>query len=455
MISSNKDNLFDNTLEQEIDNSLLKSDNSYLGLPEEKERKGLLARLFKRFKKEEVLASRETLSDYSYEYSKFREYVFLLEDSEDDDKVLKVIELCDDSLKLDRHRLYLDKRRKEYETILEDLKCYDNLSEEDAKDLKELISRFIELNNERRGIRYQLGDFNESINKLENLEEDAHDALYQIEDAENSKRLLSRDIELIKDEKERTILDREKLQFAYKLLHKFSFAVAILLGLSIIFLTLISVSLNESVFLSLSILCITLVFTIVLIYIFRKKIIFELKLNEKKHAKLVNLLNKKTVVYSYYINFLNYTYNKYNVQNSRVLKANLEDFANYKHIVSRYDNLGKLVYEVQDKLQEFLKEKNINITNISLESFAKSINIDNKIAYYKEMELKKQKVEERIQEIEDEHQQLLEQIVNLNLQDTSKEKVIEKIIQAYFNEAEKLLLEDDEEQNIKEIEGNI
>ena len=455
MISSNKDNLFDNTLEQEIDNSLLKSDNSYLGLPEEKERKGLLARLFKRFKKEEVLASRETLSDYSYEYSKFREYVFLLEDSEDDDKVLKVIELCDDSLKLDRHRLYLDKRRKEYETILEDLKCYDNLSEEDAKDLKELISRFIELNNERRGIRYQLGDFNESINKLENLEEDAHDALYQIEDAENSKRLLSRDIELIKDEKERTILDREKLQFAYKLLHKFSFAVAILLGLSIIFLTLISVSLNESVFLSLSILCITLVFTIVLIYIFRKKIIFELKLNEKKHAKLVNLLNKKTVVYSYYINFLNYTYNKYNVQNSRVLKANLEDFANFKHIVSRYDNLGKLVYEVQDKLQEFLKEKNINITNISLESFAKSINIDNKIAYYKEIELKKQKVEERIQEIEDEHQQLLEQIVNLNLQDTSKEKVIEKIIQAYFNEAEKLLLEDDEEQNIKEIEGNI
>ena len=373
MISSNKDNLFDNTLEQEIDNSLLKSDNSYLGLPEEKERKGLLARLFKRFKKEEVLASRETLSDYSYEYSKFREYVFLLEDSEDDDKVLKVIELCDDSLKLDRHRLYLDKRRKEYETILEDLKCYDNLSEEDAKDLKELISRFIELNNERRGIRYQLGDFNESINKLENLEEDAHDALYQIEDAENSKRLLSRDIELIKDEKERTILDREKLQFAYKLLHKFSFAVAILLGLSIIFLTLISVSLNESVFLSLSILCITLVFTIVLIYIFRKKIIFELKLNEKKHAKLVNLLNKKTVVYSYYVNFLNYTYNKYNVKNSRALKSNLEDFNNYKHIVSRYDNIGKLVYEVQGQLEDFLLSKKpsgsvYKSTSISLKS---------------------------------------------------------------------------------------
>ena len=46
--------------------------------------------------------------------------------------------------------------------------------------------------------------------------------MYQIEDAENSKRLLTRDINLIKDEKERTVLDREKLQFAYNLLHKFS-----------------------------------------------------------------------------------------------------------------------------------------------------------------------------------------------------------------------------------------
>ena len=378
----------------------------------------------------------------------------MLDDSEDDSNVLKVIELCDDSLKLDRHRLYLDKKRKECETILEDLKCYDNLSEDDAEHLKSLITKFIQLNTERKGIRYQLGDFNNSINKLENLEEDAQDALYQIEDAENSKRLLSRDISLIKDEKERTILDRERLQFAYKVLHKFSFAISILLGLSIIFLTLISVSLNESVFLSLSILCITLVFTIVLIYIFRRKIIFELKLNEKKQSKLVSLLNKKTVVYSYYVNFLNYTYKKYNVKNSRVLKSNLDDFNNYKHIVTRYDNLGKLVYEVQGQLEDFLKDKKITISNGSLESFAKSINIDNKIAYFKDIELKKQKIEDRIKEIEEEHQRLIEKIIAINVEDTSKEKVVEKIIQAYFNETEKLLSEEDEE-DIKKEETSI
>lgn len=453
MISSNKRNSFDSSLEQKTDNKFFKSDIN-LDFIEEPQKKGLLAQFLSKFRKEEVIDSKDTLKDYSYEYSKFREYVFLLDDSEDDSNVLKVIELCDDSLKLDRHRLYLDKKRKECEIILEDLKCYDNLSEDDAEHLKSLITKFIQLNTERKGIRYQLGDFNNSINKLENLEEDAQDALYQIEDAENSKRLLSRDISLIKDEKERTILDRERLQFAYKVLHKFSFAISILLGLSIIFLTLISVSLNESVFLSLSILCITLVFTIVLIYIFRRKIIFELKLNEKKQSKLVSLLNKKTVVYSYYVNFLNYTYKKYNVKNSRVLKSNLDDFNNYKHIVTRYDNLGKLVYEVQGQLEDFLKDKKITISNGSLESFAKSINIDNKIAYFKDIELKKQKIEDRIKEIEEEHQRLIEKIIAINVEDTSKEKVVEKIIQAYFNETEKLLSEEDEE-DIKKEETSI
>lgn len=453
MISSNKRNSFDSSLEQKTDNKFFKSDIN-LDFIEEPQKKGLLAQFLSKFRKEEVIDSKDTLKDYSYEYSKFREYVFLLDDSEDDSNVLKVIELCDDSLKLDRHRLYLDKKRKECEIILEDLKCYDNLSEDDAEHLKSLITKFIQLNTERKGIRYQLGDFNNSINKLENLEEDAQDALYQIEDAENSKRLLSRDISLIKDEKERTILDRERLQFAYKVLHRFSFAISILLGLSIIFLTLISVSLNESVFLSLSILCITLVFTIVLIYIFRRKIVFELKLNEKKQSKLVSLLNKKTVVYSYYVNFLNYTYKKYNVKNSRVLKSNLDDFNSYKHIVTRYDNLGKLVYEVQGQLEDFLKDKKITISNGSLESFAKSINIDNKIAYFKDIELKKQKIEDRIKEIEEEHQRLIEKIIAINVEDTSKEKVVEKIIQAYFNETEKLLSEEDEE-DIKKEETSI
>lgn len=424
-------------------------------LKEDYNNKNIISKLFSKFKQVEEIEARETLKDYAYEYSKFREYIFLLEESEDDENVLLAIELCDDALKLDRHRFYLNRKRKELETTLEDLKCYDNLTEDESEELKNLINKFVQLNNERRSIRYQIGDFNSSINKLEELKDDAYDAIYQIEDAENSKRLLSRDIELIKDEKERTLLDREKLQFAYNIIYKFSFVISIILGLSIIILTLLYMTMGENVFLPLSILCFTLIFIIALIYAFRKKIVFELKLNEKKQSKLITLLNKKTVVYSYYVNFLNFAYKKYNVKNSRILRANLEDFNNYKYLTSRYDNLGNISIEVQRQLEKFLIDKNISISNISLDSFAKSINIDNKIYHFKEINMKKQKIEKRISEIDKEHEEVWEKLVELNLNDTSNEKVIEKIMKAYLNETEKILLDDEYEKDIDKLEEDL
>lgn len=412
------------------------------------EKKSLLSKFMSFFKKEENLISKGSLKEYSNEYSKFREYLFLLDESEEDEAVNMAIDICDDNLKLARHRAYLDKKRKDCQVILEDLECYNKLSEDDAETLKNLVNKYIHLINERRGIQYQLGDFNNSINKLEALEEDAYDAICQIEEAEVEKRILKRDISIIKDEKERTVLDREKLNFAYKIIYKFSFAFSFILGISIVVLTLIHMSTKQNVFFPLAVLCFTLILTIALIYAFRKRIVFELKLNEKKQAKLVALLNKKTVVYSYYINFLNYEYRKYNVKNSKVLKANLEDFENYKHITTRYDNLGKLVYEVQRQLEEFLKNHNININKISLETFAKSINIENKIAYYRDVEIKRNRLDERIGEIDKEQGKLFEKLVELNINDKSKEKVIEKIIKAYMAESEKIIFDDDEEKDI-------
>lgn len=409
----------------------------------ENKKKGFFSKILSVFRKEEELNSNNSLKEYSRDYSKFREYLFLLDETEDEEKVNLAIDLCDDSLKLARHRAYIDKKRKECQLITEDLNCYANLSDEDAKHLKNLIGKFTQLNNERNGLRYQLGDFNNSINKLEALQEDAYDAICQIEEAESEKKILSRDIEIIRAEKERTEIDRERLQFAYNVLYKFSFIISLILGISIIILTLIYMSMEQNVFLPLSILCFTLIFTIALIYAFRKKIVFELRLNEKKQSKLVSLLNKKTVVYSYYINFLNYEYKKYSIKNSRTLKSNLEDYENYKNIVSRYDGIGKILFEVQKQLEEFLESKNIDISNISLNSFSKSINIDNKKAYFREIDNKRKKLEVRIAEIDKEQEKLLEKLVKLNVEDTSKEKVVEKIIKAYMNETEKIVLEID------------
>lgn len=413
-------------------------------------------KFFSLFKFNKKIEEAEEIETYTNDYSKFKEYLFLVDENENNEGVLEAINICDDNLKLARHKAHLDKRRNNYKSTLEDLECYNNLSEEDAKTLKNLISKYVHLNNERKTIRYQFADFNSSINKLQPLEEDAYDAIVQIEDAEKQKRLLKRDIEIIKAEKEKTISDKEKLIFSYNFIYKFSIALLFILGFAIVFLTLVYMTTKENIFLTLSILCFTLILTITLIYIFRRKIVFELKLNEKKQKKLITLLNKKTVVYSYYINYLNYVYKKYNAKNSRNLKENLKDVESYKNMTNRYDNIGKIFYEVQDQLETFLFKNEININKISLESFAKSINVDNKISYYKNIEDKIKILDEKIKKIEEQQNELTEKLVELNVADITSEKVIEKIMKAYIVESEKIILDDeDDEQDNTNFEYDI
>lgn len=409
-----------------------------------KKSKGVFNKFFSFLVKSDDLNSKNNklkkdTESYSYEYSKFKEYLFLLEDTEDDRYALETIEHCDNNLKLARHRLHFGKKLLEYDTVLEDLKCYENLTDEETEYFKQIIKKYLDISIERKSLRYQMGDFNSSINRLETLEQDALDAIYQIEEAENSKTMLQRDIAIIQEEKEKTINDREKLVFAFKLVYKFSVAVCVLIVCSIVILVLISVASNQNMFMPLAILTIVLIFILTLIYGFRKKINFELKLNEKKQQKIIKLLNKKVVVYSHYVNFLNYTYNKYKVKNSRVLKTNLKEFSDYKYILKRYDNLGKILNTTQETLEYFLKEKQIKINSTSLEGFAKSMNIDNKMAHLKDMSEKRKNTFIRLEEIEAEYNEVWQQLQMLNSIDTSKEKVVDKIIKAFLVEVERIV----------------
>lgn len=384
-----------------------------------------------------------------YANSRFKEYLFLLDTMEDDRGAIEAVDICDKALRLDRHMLYLNKKKREYEASLHDIACYDSLTDKEANYFKDTMAQYSQLLNDRRILGYQLNDFDHSINKLQNLEEDAIDVMPQLEDAENSKRLLKNDIAIIQSEKDRTIVNKDKLKFAYGIVHKFAFGVCIVLLFAIMFLSGVSVITNRSMLTPLIFLGVVLLFTAVLIFICKRKLIHEMKLNDKKYSKIVTLLNKKTVVYSYYVNFLNFSYNKYKVKNSRALRDNLNDFSNYKYILGRYDNLGKILRQVQENLEIFMKEKSIKIST-SLETFAKSTNIANKIAYSKELNFKKTKIEERISEISSEHEEYWGKLVQINITDESKEKVVEKIMKEYLNEVERLSLENNSKEELEQ-----
>lgn len=380
-------------------------------------------------------------------YSKFKEYLFFLNEEDDNyEQVNKAVELCDEALKIAKKRVVLLKKYGEYKNILIDLESYSKLNDVDAQYLKSLVDKFVSLTKERNVLRYQIGDFDKSLTKLIEYEQEAPKAVVQMEDAEQKKRVLQHDIGYLQGEKEDAEQEKINLEFGMDFIYKFTMGMTFLFGTVIMVLVLLNVFKEQVIFFPLTILCIMMIFLITLIYIFRRKIKFELQVNIKKKKKIIEILNKKNVVYSYYVNFLDYVYNKYNVRSSAALRANLNDYSHYKHVTSRYDSIRNIMYQTQKILEDFLREKNINDVSASIETFAQTINIGDKIEYSKEILENKEKTQNQIQELDDSHEIIWNQLMELNDIDKSKDKIIESIIQAYLDEAGKLIFDIDKEE---------
>ena len=133
--------------------------------------KNKLLNVFKINKNLEQSKQNEIVEDDEVkEYSKFREHLFFIDDEEQNEIVNQVVDLCDDNLKLVRHRTFLIKKKKELDIILKDLKYYNELSKEEAEELKSLLNKFVQVNNEKKSLRLQIDDFNSSIDRLETFD---------------------------------------------------------------------------------------------------------------------------------------------------------------------------------------------------------------------------------------------------------------------------------------------
>ncbi len=390
------------------------------------------------------------------EHSRFEDFLFFVD--EDDpayESVSMAVELCEAALKVSRHRALLNNKVKHYNVILDEVECYEKLSASEGEYLKELVNKFVSLTKERNSLRFQMGDFDPSIDKLMELESQAPDAIRQMEEAEIKERSLNQDLIYLKQEKDSLENEKENLEFGSVFLYRFNIAMVILFGIAVMLLVMLNLFKDQVVFIPLTILCFILIFLVSLVYFFRRRIDFELKLNVKKQNKAVALINKKAVVYSYYKNFLNYEYKKFNVKSSGGLRVNLKEYGNYKHIAGRYDKIRNIMYETQRLLENFLRDKKIKDVNASIESFAKTIDIDDKISYAKSIAAKKKNLDDKITELDDKHEKIWDALITLNLKDETEDHIIERIIKAYLDEAGKISTSVNDKRLEEQIESEI
>jgi hypothetical protein len=191
--------------------------------------------------------------------------------------------------------------------------------------------------------------------------------------------------------------------------------------------------------LPMAIIAVLLIIGLPLLYVFRRKVVYELQLNLKKQKKCIEMLNKKNVVYVYYTNFLRFCYNKYKVRNTNMLRNNLNDYTSYKHITSRIDTVRSIMYETESGIEKFMKEKKLTDTRISVDEFTKVINVEDKKRFYNDTSVEKARVEQELNNLDARHEEIWNALMFLNDGDKSHERLIDSLMQAYLGEMNRIM----------------
>ena len=437
---------FDQT--EDIFMSLMK-DSAQIDIPEdvyEDKKPSFLGRLTGLFAKLPIIgrlvsAPQDTEESLFETYSKFKMF---FEEMDNEDPLYPSIRqtsgLCDDALRIAKQRIQLGTRLQEYDEKMLELECFSRLTEEDLERLKKLLQYFMALTNERNQLYNQLSDFDKSLVEMFKLEEEAALAVGQIKNAEQRQRLLKQDLGYLYGEKADLVYERENMERGLQFIHYFTLGLVGLMISMTLLLGFLHIFNRTNIFAPTVIVIIMVIIIATLLYIFRRRIRYELKVNFKKQLRAVDLLNQKNVVYAYYTNFLRFVYNKYKVRSAQMLENNLKNFSNYKFVVGRIDNLRRTMYETEAEIERFMREKKLTGLRASVEGFAKTANLEDKKRYYDELVKSKQALETELATLDVRHEEIWDALMMLNDHDKSSNKIIDKIIQTYLDEAGNLLI---------------
>lgn len=397
-----------------------------------------LTRILRFFSKLFFRKNKKTVEPISY--SRFSHFLDALDESDESyESVSAAAYLCDDGIRVLRQRISMSNKIQELSEKLFELECFNSLSEEETDRLKKLLTMFQSLSRERTSLIYDLTSYDQSLTHLINVEKEAAFSVPQIQDAEKNQRILRHDLAHLRGEKAELEYEREVLDRGLDLLNKFVTLMVVIFGFSAALLGFMYIYNGSQIFYMTSVFTVLIIAVVTLTFIVRRKMIFEIRFNLKKQNRAVELLNKKNAVYAYYTNFLNFVYKKYDVKNANVLTARLKEYEHYKHTSSRIDNIRKIMYETENEIEKFLRSKNIATMKNSIEGFAKTIDVEDKRRFYKEISVEKRALENDLFSLDKRHEKIWDTLVELNEADKTETRLVEKIIQAYLDEVSKML----------------
>ncbi len=200
---------------------------------------------------------------------------------------------------------------------------------------------------------------NPSLRIIQSRESEIPDLIKEIRQTENNQRYAKNDILYLQEEKEDLYEYRENLIAGYGALKMIAIGLVIILGIICIILLTMVQTLRENIFVPSSIISIITLFFGFGILITKRRIEYELELNELMQQKASRLLNKIKIRYFHYTNYLNYQYEKLSITNADQLQSQYDRYQKNKGNEVYYNNMNKQLVEIENKVFDILYEKDI------------------------------------------------------------------------------------------------
>lgn len=351
----------------------------------------------------------------------------------------KAVALCDEGLGICGHRLQLIYRLNDISGELAKMESFGKLSDEDIAKFKDYMARFVSLTKERNTLRYQITGYDNSLTHLSALEDEAQSAVREIKDAEDKQRMFKQDVALLEGEKSDLEYERDKLNSSYNFVGKFTIATIVFFFTAATVLVFLNIFRGTNVFFPIALLTVFVIIMYALLIGLRRHIKSELAINIKKQNKAIEMLNKKNVIYAYYTNFLSFSYKKYRARNSENLRANLKDYANYKHLSFRLDSIRSIMTQTEAEIKKFLREKNIENYDSNIEQFARNTDVESKKQLLDSASAEKLRIEKNLEKLDIRHEDIWNSLIKLKELDVSVGETIDSMIILYMNETNRII----------------
>jgi len=401
-------------------------------VPAKREKRHLLARLFRRlFKRKKVSVPRH--------FTWFERFLDDLDKNSDAyDRAQQAVDLCDDALESMSQRLRLIERLKDVSDQLAGAECFVRLSADDTEILKRLIAQYDVVSRDKNELKYQVTGFEHAVGAIEGVEDEARAALPEIREAEEKQRVFRQDLNYLQGERGELTYERETLLFAVKFAHRFSIIVAVTLMTVACALAFLYVFRDMQTLIPVAVLVTLIVALMWLMRLLGRRLRRALDLNQKKQVRAAEILSKKNVIYAHYTNYLRYEYKKFNVRSAEMLRLHLRDYESYKRLAKRFDSVRNIVKQTGEELESFLRTRRIPVS-AALEPFATAETVEEHQAIYRKLFNEKTDVERQLAILDARMAEIWDRLTVLKDDDAAEGGAVEDVITAYLDLAGRMM----------------